>query len=312
MALARETPFPLPFTSLRTMTGEGSTPYIVGAMFTASYAEKAARLAASCAKFCLPYELHEVPTVHRSLSFRGSDDLRFTKANFIHHLLRTHKRPVLYLDADGEFVAQPHLITELVQTRCDFAIYNWLADEYTDRFYPIEVHGASEGPYRYFRYAGSVNLHSTTQLIAAGLTQFYRNSFAARALLSRWHRTVAALPGCGDDNCLNFTYNNLERRDWLRWFLRRRWLPKAYARYMFWIYAEPVINHSDVGTPSSTFRPLRTLHGRKEAYSSMMEKRDVPLLLPRDRIIDTQERMLCKLVEGIPVPIENTPHQFWV
>ena len=129
--------FPLPFASLRTLSGEGASPYIAGAMFTAAYAENAMRLAASCAKFSLSYELHEVPTVHRSISLRGSDDLRFTKANFIHHLLTTHKRPVLYLDADLEIVAQPALLSELVRDRIDFAIYNWLADEHNDRFYPV-------------------------------------------------------------------------------------------------------------------------------------------------------------------------------
>jgi len=301
--------FPLPFKSLRTISGDGDQPFLVGAMFTAGYAGKAERLAASCARFSLPHALHEVPTVHRSLSVNGSDDLRFTKANFVHHLLRTHNKPVLYLDADCEFISQPVLITELVKSRCDFAIYNWLADEYTDRFRPLNL---DDPPYRYFCYAGSRDPYSTTQLMAAGLTQFYRNSLAARALLSRWHRTVAQFPGCGDDNCLNYTYNNLGKRDWLRWVLRSRWLPKEYARCMFWIYVEPVINHSDMPSRGSKFTPLQGVGGRKEVYWSVMENREVRLLFPRDCIIDTQEGMLCKLVDGNLIPIEKTSRQFWV
>jgi hypothetical protein len=306
------TEFPLPFPSLRTLCAEGKAPYIVGAMFTASYAEKAARLAASCARFSLPYELHEVPAVHRSTSVRGGDDLRLTKANFIHHLLTTHKRPVLYMDADCEFVAEPRLLAGLVRDRIDFAIYNWLADKYTDRFYPVAAGGVLEKPYRYFQYRGSVDFYSTTQLFAAGLTQFYRNSWAARTFLTRWHRTVAEFAGSADDSCLNYTHNNLTRRDWLYWVLKKRWLPKSYARVMYWIYAEPVINHADILTPSSKFPPLHAPHGRKEVYISETEKIAEPLPLPRDCIIDTKEGVLCKLVEGKLVPIGETSQKFWV
>jgi hypothetical protein len=312
MSSAHDAPFPLPFPSLGARRGQGNAPYIVGAMFTANYADKAARLAASCEKFSLPYDLHEVPTVHRSMSAKGSDDLRFTKANFIHHLLRTHDKPVVYLDADCEFVAEPHLLKELARSRCDFAIYNWLADKYTDRFHPLQGDGVANTPHRYFRYTGSIDRYSTGQLIAAGLTQFYGNSMAARALLARWHRTVAAFPGCGDDNCLNYTYNNLSKWDWLYWLLKKRWLPKPYARVMYWIYAEPVINHPQILSPNSDFVPIRCPRGRKEIYRSMTETIDVPLLFPRDCIIDTKEGMLCKLVEGSLIPIEKTPHKFWV
>jgi len=312
MVMTDPASFPLPFTSIRTISGGGEKPFLVGAIFTAGYADKAKRLAASCGRFLLPYELHEVPTVHRSMSTKGSDDLRFTKANFIHYLLRTHKKPVLYLDVDCEFIAEPHLITELAQTRCDFAIYNWLADDYADRFCPINIDDPPGTTYRYFRYAGSRDLYSATQLMGAGLTQFFRNSRAARALLSRWHRTVAAFPGCGDDNCLNYTYNNLGNRNWLRWILKSRWLPKAYARCMFWIYVEPVINHSEMPSAGSNFALLQDPRGRKEVYWSMTEKREVALMFPRDCIIDTQEGLICKLVDGNLVPIEKTSHRFWV
>lgn len=307
-----QAPFPLPFPSLRVLRGEGKAPYIVGAMFTAGYADKAARLAASCAKFSLPYELHEVPTVHRSISIKGSDDLRFTKANFIHHLLTVHKKPVLYLDADCEFVAAPHLLDELARSRIDFAIYNWLADKYTDRFYPVMIDGVVEKPYRYFQYRGSLDLCSTTQLVASGLTQFYRNSLAARAFLARWHRTVASFPGSADDGCLNFTYNNLTKRDWLYWVLKKYWLPKSYSRMTFWIYAEPVINHADVIADTSKFTPVRGRQGRREIYASRVEKVLPPLPLPRDCIIDTREGTLCRLVEGKFIAFEKTSQQFWV
>jgi hypothetical protein len=114
--------FPLPFRSLRTISGGKEGLYVIG------------RLAALCAKFGLQYVIDEVPAVHRSISYRGIDDLFYTKANFIRHLLAAHKKPVLYLDADCEFVSQPDLIDELVRSGCDFAIHNGCAEEDTDRF----------------------------------------------------------------------------------------------------------------------------------------------------------------------------------
>src|SRR4029078_7176825 len=102
------------------------------------------------------------------------------------HLLKTHKRPVLYLNADREIVAQPALLSELVRDRIDFAIYNWLADEYNDRFYPVNSNPG------YYRYNGCVGAYSTTQLIASGPTQLYANSVRHAAScadgIARWSR----------------------------------------------------------------------------------------------------------------------------
>jgi hypothetical protein len=81
---------------------------------------------------------------------------------------------------------------------------------------------------------------------------------------------------------------------------------------MFWIYAEPVINHPDVPETVSRFPRIRCSRGRKRFYPSMAEKRNGHLLLPRDCIIDTKERTLCKLIDGKPVPFEKVPLQFWV
>ncbi|HET7085173.1 MAG TPA: hypothetical protein VFI23_10415 [Rhizomicrobium sp.] len=306
--------FPVPFKSLRTISGTSDRPFIVGAMFTASYREKAAKLAASCEAFSLPYVLHEVPSVHRSISIRGSADLAFTKANFIHHLLQAHKKPVLYLDVDCEFVSQPELIADLVSSRCDFAIYNFLSDEHTDLFEPIEFERDAPPPVknRYFRCSGHLDWYSTTQLLCAGAVQFYRNSLAARALLCRWHQTVARFPGCADDVCLGFTYNNLTRRSWLFWSLKARWLPKAYARYAHWIYAEPIINHPDFPAPRSDFIPIRDPGGRRWAYPSMMKRRETAKLFPLGCIIDTEKRLVCKRVDGEIVPVEKANQSFWV
>ena len=283
-------------------------------MFTPAYSEQAARLAASCEQFGLPYELHEVPTVHASISTRGSNDPSFTKANFVHHLLKTHKKAVLYLDADCEFSAPPDLLTELVRSRCDFAIYNWFSDQYTDMFKPVEILAEDSTLIkgRYFRFAGSVDWYTETQLMCSGLAQFYSNSLAARTLLRKWHQTIIDYPGTADDQCLDFTYNNLGWFSWRCWFLKARWLPKAYARIAFWIYANPVINHPEYPTKNDQFARIKDPTGRrKQFYWKLIPKLEAAPLLPRDRIVDTKEGLLCKVVDGQVIPVERTEEKFW-
>ena len=307
--------FPLPFKSLRIISGGKEGLYVIGAMFTAPYSNKAERLAASCEKFGLPYAIHEVPTVHRSISYRGTDDLCYTKANFIRHLLAVHKKPVLYLDADCEFVSQPDLIDDLMRSGCDFAIHNGCAEEYTDRYEPIQLSLRADEPpirNRFYRCTGYLGLYSNSQLMCCGLVQFYANTIAARALLSRWHRTIAAFPGRADDPCLDFVFNNLTRREWLSWLLKVRWLPKSYARISWWIYAKPVINHADrPGGQTARAHSIEDSRGRKRHYPSLMKRTDA-LLFPRGCIIDTAENMVCKLVDGQLVPIEPTDVNFWL
>jgi hypothetical protein len=307
-------PFPLPFKSLRTIKGGGDQPFIVGAMFTSAYSDKASRLAVSCENFSLAYELYEVPTVHSSISARGSSDPSFTKANFIYHLLKKHRKPVLYVDCDCEFVARPDMILELARSNCDFAIYNWLADDYTDMFKPVgaEIAGGTVVSNRYYRFGGSVDWYSATQLVCSGLAQFYRNSFAARALLARWHRTISEFPGTADDQCLDFTYNNLEKYSWLRWVLKARWLPKAYARIAFWIYAEPIINHPDLPASNKSFVRINDPAGRQRRYQAGLRKKMGICPIPRDCIVDTETGMLCKDVDGQVIPFERSEQKFWL
>jgi hypothetical protein len=307
--------FPLPFSSLRTISGGRPGSYLIGAMYTASYSEKAARFAASCEKFALPYVLHEVPTVHRSISARGSDNLSFTKANFIHHLLTSHRKPILYMDADCEVLSEPVLIGELVKARCDFAIYNWFADEYVDAFIPIELKSDPDGPpigNRYYRFSHGMDVYTTTQLRCSGLVQLYRNSRAALAMLGRWHGVVATFPGCADDECLDFAVNNLRRSSWLSWFLRTSWLPKSYARYLWWIHTEPVINHPDRPQPVMNFTLIKDPMGRHSFYPSLMTRRTAAPPLPRDAVIDTQLNLICEIRDGQAVPIRPTDQKFWV
>jgi len=307
-------PFPLPFNALREVSGGGDGPFVVGAMFTASYADKAERLARSCAKWGLQYAIHQVPAVHRSISGLGAADLTYTKPNFIHHLMVVHRKPVLYVDADCEFVDVPELISGLVRSGCDFAIYNWLAEEYTDTFKMLELGVGIDGPpikNRFFRYWRSIDWFSTSQLICSGCVQLYGNSAAARQLLSEWHQTIALFPGSADDGCLAFVFNNREAS---LQALKVRWLPKTYARISWWIYAKPVINHAGCPQPDSNFKdfPDFDTGGRKGWYPERTELRTVPALLPRDCIIDVERGVFGKIVGDQLVTVGTTNRSFWV
>jgi Nucleotide-diphospho-sugar transferase len=308
--------FPLPFTSLRFLKGGNAGPYVVGAMFTEAYRKDAERLAASCETFGLPYVIHEVQAVHRSISPRGSEDLSFTKANFIRHLLTVHAKPVLYVDADCEFVSDPVLADELVGSRCDFAIYNWLADEHTDTFFPVDVSVGPDGPpikNRFYRFNHSIDWYTTSQLFCSGAVQFYANSDAARMLLAEWQHTIAAFPGSADDVCLSFAFNNLGTRSDA---LKVHWLPKAYARYCWWIYVKPVINHSTIPLPRKPTEPdfvdINDPAGRRTFYSSRAEVRTGDRLFPRDCLIDTERGIVGKVVGDRLVTIEVTDQTFWL
>ena len=303
--------FPLPFTSLRSIAGGKSGSYIMGAMFTPNYADKAQRLATSCEKFAVPYAIHEVPAVHRSISSRGTPDLAFTKANFIHHLLDQHKKPVLYVDADCEFLSEPDMLEPMAQSDCDFAVYNWLADEQTDAFAPVEITIANGPPIknRFYIFTHSVEHFTTNQLICSGPVQFYGNSAAARLLLSEWFRIIEAFPGTADDECLDFAFNNLGPRGS---GIKTRWLPKAYARYSWWIYVKPVINHSDMPNLENNFTHITDPTGKRRFYPERAEKRKAAHLFPRECIIDTAQRKLCLMVRGQLVAVGLTDQNFWL
>ncbi len=311
--------FPLPFKSLRTICGGKDEGYVIGAMFTSAYSAKAERLAASCEKFSLPYVMHEVPSVHRSLGgLRGTDNLAYTKPNFIRHLLAVHKKPVLYVDADLEFMSEPELINQLVTTACDFGIYNKYADdECPPYFVPVELSlrpGEPPIKNRFYRLAGYILWHTKSQLSCYGCTLFYRNSFAARALLARWHQAIVRFPHATEEKCLDFVFNNLTRRSWLSRLLKVYWLPSSYARIPFWIFTKPVINHPEIpGEFAARSVPIVDPKGRKEVYRSGATRGFGPkMAYSENSVIDTEENMICMQVDGELVPVRPTDQNFWL
>jgi hypothetical protein len=296
--------FPIEFPFIRAVSDPRpvieTAHYIVGAMMTPSHVRFGERLAASCRAHSLPLGLFEVPFVHRSISRAGSDDMRFTKANFVHFLLERYRRPVLYVDVDCVVAQRPTRIDEYLAARVDFAIFNWLAEERTEAYIPAEiaVHDGSATRTtrdRFFRFSHSIDAMSGTQLLCSGAVQWYNNTGAARRLLASWQGVIERSPGSADDKCLDFAFNNFSVHGTP---LKPAWLAKSYARYAWWIYESPVINHPELPDTGQGFTPLDELDGRRRIYADELQQRKVDYIFPKDCLIDTQTRTLFRLHDG--------------
>jgi hypothetical protein len=272
----------------------GSVPPVAASalicgMFTPSYRELAERLVRSLRAFELPHAIFEVPAVHDSISLKGSADPVYTKANFIWHVLERTACPVLYLDVDCVVTRPPELIGRIAAAGHDFAIFNWLAQEQNDAYVPAPVPEAPGEPPaapRYYQPSYHVDYATEQQLLCSGAAQFWRKTPAAVGLLGAWFATIRAQPRVADDECLDFAFNN-PSGDW-RTALRPFWLPKAYARYPWWIFDEPVIDHPDIPFQGDGRAALRDEAGRKHYYPERAAARKEAPFIPRDCVIDTK------------------------
>lgn len=291
-----------------------AAPFTVVAMFTDSYEAKAERLRRSCERWGLAHALWKFPAVHESMSRHGSEDPRYTKANFIRNMLARLRGPVLYVDADCEFRAFPELVVRLLEGGCEFAIYNWAADEHTEAYVPVSVVAGPGGdapaaPHRYFRFGTKFDHYDPRQLLCSGPVQLYSDTPAAHALLEAWHATVLAQRGSADDHCLDYAFNN---RGSVLAGMRFAWLPKEYARYAWWIYVKPIIDHPEFAAPGTHFVPIRPEKGRRQFDFERAQRRDVAPIFPPGWIVDAHERRLLR-VEGKAIVQEQPIAQdLWV
>jgi len=299
-----------PFNSLRTMSGGGNSSYIVTSMFTEAFQAKAKKLAASCERLAISYELHEVATVHHSISPRGTNDLRFTKPCLIRRMLLKHRKPVLYVDSDCQFISSPQLIENLAQDGVDFAIYNWCADRYNDRYMPITFEGVPASSRRFFKYSGCVNSLTTDQLISSGLVQYYGLSVAAWKFLGVIQKAIEMNNGAAEDKVVDFAFNNLDRfvGRWPR--LSPFWLPKSYARMAFWIHVEPVIDHPDFPNGETA---ADIVHPKLERfYQSRAQMREVDGgIFGLNSVVDVQLGRVLRNSDGQQTWVA-TDEKFWI
>ena len=288
--------------------------YIIGAMMTPSHAHFGERLRASCRDHSIPLALFEVPFIHRSISPRGTEDLRFTKANFLRFLLQRYQRPVLYLDVDCVVAQQPTRVDDLLEEQVDFAIFNWLAEEHTESYVRADItvqNGLVAQPThdRFYRFSHSIDWMSQTQLLGSGAVQWYNNTDAARTLLAHWQAVIEKSPRSADDKCLDLAFNNYPSHDPP---LTAAWLDKSYARYAWWIYQRPVIDHPEFPYSGQGFKPLDHLDGKPRICRNSLQQRTVDYVFPKDCLIDTQARALLRLHEGVWRPAGAIAIPLWL
>ena len=287
--------------------------FVVAGMFTGGDAGKAARLRASCERFGVEHDIREVPSVHQSISKRGTADLAYTKPKLILDALARHRRPVLYIDADCEIVAEPALVGELLGKGVEFAIYNWAADRQTEAYLPVQIvtgeaDGVTGSGPRYYSLAWKFPYYDPAQLLCSGAVQLYAGTPAARGLLEGWQRTIERFPEAADDYALSYAYNN-RGRDLTR--MRAAWLPKSYARYAWWIQAEPVINHPDIAAEATHFKPIDESDGQKPFYAERAEQADDAPVFPPGCIVDAHARRLLKIENKAIVGHQPITQELW-
>ncbi|WKZ11778.1 MAG: hypothetical protein QY320_11900 [Gammaproteobacteria bacterium] len=299
---------------LEDLAGLERTGFVVCSFFTPGdgYERYARRLAASCRRFGLPHSLWRVPVVHHSISWRGSPDLRFTKAGFIEACLDRLGGPgVAYLDVDMLVAAQPQSLCEAQAAGHDFAVYNWFGDPRNEAYLPANHQLASTAPESsFYLFSHRVEWCSHSQLNCSGSTQFYRNSPAARALLARWQQTIAANPRAADDQSLNFAYNNPIPGTPPP---RALWLDKAYMRCPWWPHVAPVILHPQIPALSQPFAAVAESAGGRLVHFEHCTRNETPLLFPRDGGVDTATGIVFRLdAQGRPQPVGRYEGRFWI
>ncbi|HVT56290.1 MAG TPA: hypothetical protein VHD34_09630 [Xanthobacteraceae bacterium] len=277
----------------------GTTAYVAVAMATQSILHLAARLRDSLVAHHIEHIIYIVPAIHCSISVKGTPDIEFSKPAFIERCLDKIERPLVYLDADVVLRERPSF-DPFVKEGADFAIYNFLADDKSDAFAPISLpFGGKIWKKRFYMLSHKFEMSDSSQLAAAGPTQFYANSKAARKLLDNWRKTIERLPAVADDESLDYTFNTFKRP------LKTKWLGREYCRYPFWLTTRPVIDHPQFPDASRKVT-FRTVTGAERFDMSKIKKRNAPPELPVDCVIDVYEKRALK----IPAQSGTPPDQW--
>jgi hypothetical protein len=304
--------FPLPIKDIgiyrENLLSSPQNPFIVCAFFTPKemrYYKFAQRLLTSCEKFGLQYSIYEIPDIHRSISLNGCDDLAFTKANFIaYNMSRFPDKNILFVDVDVLFVDYPKKIAEISGAGYDFAIYNWLSDKQNAVYCPQtkEVGGKIIFT-EFYIFSHHYPYYCPNQLTCNGGVQFYRNSSESKNFLKAWLNVIAQNPYCADDECLDYTYNNLDSTSIK---LRPVWLDKSYLRLSFWPHVRPVILHP--GFPKT----LKRIPLKNRFYPANCQT--IPPLspFPLGYIIDTKKKLLIEIEDSEVIDEQKIDQEFWI
>lgn len=276
--------------------------FLIASMCTPSYRNLAIRLIDSIKQFNhLDFVLFETPTVHRSISPKGTENIEFCKPNFIAHCLSVFRKPILYLDCDVVIKKNPALIEEIVKSReVDFSIFNWLNDQDNAAYIPHKIKNGSDESITIYHISHSINYQSTDQLICSGAVQLWSLSEPALSLLSFWKSTIEKNNDAQDDHCLDYAFNNYQGE------IKAHWLKKSYARYAWWIFDEPIIDHPQIPYGGSEFKELSTEDGTRRVYTDRLREKICGINIPHGYILNIESNSIFKIDEnGIDFEKEN-------
>jgi hypothetical protein len=262
-------------------------PFTVASMFTPNLVALADRLKASLDNVAVNYVLYEVPSVHRSISSHGGDELVYCKPSFIERVLDFYGKPILYVDADIIFRETPVEIAKIAKEHsADFAIYNWLADDANAAYVDAGVQFGE--PKRFYFFSHSIDGYDASQLLSSGAVIFHTD--ASRPLLHEWRDTIISYPDAMDDQSLDYTFNFTvgEKRP------RAYWLGKNYCRYGFWPHIKPVIDHPDLPTKNGLEKEFARWAGRERVDSSRVLVRPTRTPFPRELLFDSKAGLLLR------------------
>jgi hypothetical protein len=212
---------------------------------------------------------------------------------------------ILYVDVDVLFVEYPQMIVEISRAGYDFAIYNWLSDEQNAAYSPLtkEV-GGKIIVTEFHKFTHSFSNYCPNQLTCNGGVQFYRNCSESKKFLKAWQNVIAQNPYCADDECLDYTYNNLDSTSIK---LHPLWLDKPYLRLPWWPHVKPVILHPGMPKAGTKRVPLEN-----RFYPAKCQKRAPMFPFPLGYVIDTKNKLLIKFKDSEVIDKQKIDQEFWI
>jgi hypothetical protein len=275
-------------------TDRSGPEFCVAAMFTENHRAYADRLKASLDLVNLNYSLYQVPEVHCSISPNGTNDITFSKPNFIKNVIDELKCSILYVDADVVVREFPTAIADASQKGVDLAIYNWLADKTTYAYAPVTMmYDGIEEKDRFYKLSNAMHLFDMNQLSCSGAVQYYCNSNRATNLLASWLDATSQYANVADDQLLDYAFNFCTND----LGVVANWLDKAYCRYPWWIYVRPIIDHPQFPS-TDNLRNLFERTGKQRFRLEQCQTISSQPPFPNDALIDVKKKQLLQRSSG--------------
>lgn len=289
---------------LARLSGASNGPLIIS-MCTPDYIRVALRLCESINKNTeFDFIVFETPTVHKSITPKGSSFLEYSKPSLIAYCLEKYGRSVVYLDSDVIIEQTPLLLNDLFAQNFDFSIYNWLSGEENHCYVPINDIQTET----LYHFSHKINKSCPNQLICSGAVQFWAPTEKAHTLLNYWFDFIELEPNFTDDIALDFAFNN--NTDKLAG-MRCLWLPKSYARYAWWIFDKPIINHPYLPNKSNKSIIYSEARDQLRYYQEFFTEMQMPAPIADDELIDIKTKIIYKIISNELVATGYFKNEIW-